>query len=236
MYSVVVVESLIAGTGNQRVRMRKCCCCGLKTGTIILGVVNFVAALLVLIPLAGYLSESDLDGLNVLKKNDKYMEIVLEDILKEHNWTMHNYDDIMEKVREYWPTAALTATILLGISASAALFLVIGVKCGVRWMLVPYLALTMVDIIVAGSGGIIIVVALFWSNIVPGLVSLVVYLVVAVLTLYSWAAVLATYRLISNPGYNYSPAPVKPAYGTDYYPSAPQHFVMEEYRDRKEFR
>ena len=35
-------------------------------------------------------------------------------------------------------------------------------------MLVPYLALTMVDIIVAGSGGIIIVVALFWSNIVPG--------------------------------------------------------------------
>jgi hypothetical protein len=26
------------------------------------------------------------------------MEIVLEDILKEHNWTMHNYDDIMEKV------------------------------------------------------------------------------------------------------------------------------------------
>ena len=57
-----------------------------------------------------------------------------------------------------------------------------------------------------------------------------VYLVVAVLSLYSWAAVLATYRLISNPGYNYSPAPVKPAYGTDYYPSAPQHFVMEEYR------
>ena len=35
------------------------------------------------------------------------------------------------QVREYWPTAALTATILLGISASAALFLVIGVKCGV---------------------------------------------------------------------------------------------------------
>jgi hypothetical protein len=38
----------------------------------------------------------------------------------------------------------------------------------VRWMLLPYLALTMVDIIVAGSGGIIIVVALFCSNIVPG--------------------------------------------------------------------
>ncbi len=31
----------------------------------------------------------------------RYMEIVLEDILKEHNWTMHNYDDIMEKVGTY---------------------------------------------------------------------------------------------------------------------------------------
>jgi hypothetical protein len=35
------------------------------------GALNFVAAVLVLIPLAGYLSESELDGLNVLKKNDK---------------------------------------------------------------------------------------------------------------------------------------------------------------------
>ncbi len=64
----------------------------------------------------------------------------------------------------------------------------------------------------------------------PGIVSLVVYLVVAVLSLYSWAAVLATYRLISNQGYMYSPAPVKPIYSTDYYPSAPQQFVMDEYR------
>jgi hypothetical protein len=30
----------------------------------------------------------------------RYMEIVLEDILKEHNWTMHNYDDIMQKVNK----------------------------------------------------------------------------------------------------------------------------------------
>jgi hypothetical protein len=59
-------------------------------------------------------------------------------------------------------------------------------------------ALTMVDIIEAGSVGIIIVVPLFCSNIVPGLVSLVVYLVVAVLSLYSWAAVPATYRLLQH--------------------------------------
>jgi len=217
--------------------MRKCCCCSLKSGTIILGVLNFVAAVLVLIPLAGYLSQSDLDGLNVIKKNDKYLEIVLEDIMKEHNWTMPNYDDVMEKVREYWPTAALAATVLMGISAAASLLLVIGTKFKVRSLLIPYLILTMLDIVVAGSGGIIIVVALFWSNIVPGIVSLVVYLVVAVLSLYSWAAVLATYRQLTNPDYMYSPALLKSAtYEKDYYPSAPQQFNMEEYRDRKELR
>jgi hypothetical protein len=32
-------------------------------------------------------------------------------------------------------------------------------------------------------------------------------------------------------GYEYSLAPIiKPAYATDYYPSAPQQFVLEEYR------
>jgi hypothetical protein len=37
----------------------------------------------------------------------RYMEIVLEDILKEHNWTMHNYDDIMQKVNKTVVTGAI---------------------------------------------------------------------------------------------------------------------------------
>jgi hypothetical protein len=36
-------------------------------------------------------------------------------------------------VREYWPTAALTATVVLGISAAASLLLVIGTKFGVSY-------------------------------------------------------------------------------------------------------
>ena len=35
-------------------------------------------------------------------------------------------------------------------------------------MMVPYLVLTMLDIILAGAGGIVIVVALFYANIIPG--------------------------------------------------------------------
>ena len=34
--------------------------------------------------------------------------------------------------------------------------------------MLPYLALTMVDIVVAGAGGIVIVVALFIANLIPG--------------------------------------------------------------------
>ncbi len=37
----------------------------------------------------------------------RYMEIVLEDILKEHYWTMHNYDDIMQKVNKTAVTGAI---------------------------------------------------------------------------------------------------------------------------------
>ena len=41
----------------------------------------------------------------------------------------------------------------------------------VRFMMVPYLVLTMLDIILAGAGGIVIVVALFYANIIPGEIS-----------------------------------------------------------------
>jgi len=77
-----------------------------------------------------------------------------------------------------------------------------------------------------------VVVALFFLNTIPGAVSLVVYVMVAVVSLYSWAVVLAAYREVANEEYTYNPVSTgKPAYHQpEYYPSAPQHFVMEEYR------
>ena len=34
--------------------------------------------------------------------------------------------------------------------------------------MIPFLVLTMLDIIVAGAGGIVVVVALFYANVIPG--------------------------------------------------------------------
>jgi len=58
--------------------MRKCCCCSVKTGAVILGLLNFVIPLLIIVPLAGYWSGTDIDGLDILRDNQKVLEKVLE--------------------------------------------------------------------------------------------------------------------------------------------------------------
>ena len=58
--------------------MRKCCCCNVKTGAVILGLLNFIVPLLIIVPLAGYWSGTDIDGLDVLRDNQKVLEKVLE--------------------------------------------------------------------------------------------------------------------------------------------------------------
>ena len=47
----------------------------------------------------------------------------------------------------------------------------------VRCLMIPFLILSMVDIILSGTVGIVVVVALFHIHIVHGVVSLAVYLV-----------------------------------------------------------
>jgi len=214
--------------------MRKCCCCDVRVASVFLGTLNLIGSVLIMIPLTSFLAETDVDGLNPIEDNRRNIENVFEDLLRGHNWTMQNYPTIMRSAREWFPTAALIAAALAAVSATAALMLILGVRCKVRCLMIPYLVLTMFDIILAGSGGIVIVVALFVSDIIPGVVSALVYLFLAVISLYSWAAVLAAFKLVGQEGYMYTPAPSKPV--ADYYPSAPQHFDMGEYRNRSEYR
>ena len=58
--------------------MRRCCCCSVKTGAVILGLLNFIVPLLIIVPLAGYWSGTDIDGLDVLRDNQKVLEKVFE--------------------------------------------------------------------------------------------------------------------------------------------------------------
>ena len=102
--------------------------------------------------------------------------------------------------------------------------------------MIPFLILTMVDIILAGAVGIVVVVTLFYNlATIAGVVSAVVYVMVAVVSLYSWAVVLAAYKQLGKEtDYTYSPVTQgKHNHHPEYYPHAPQHFVLEEYRNLK---
>jgi len=218
--------------------MRKCCCCGVKTGAVILGIYNFLVSAVLMIPLVGYLANTDIVGLDVLKRGKEEMEKVLESHLDEHEWTKDKEEEIMEVLKENFPVAVLVATIIVGVSLLVSVLLIFGVRCRTRCLMLPWLLLSLLDIVVFVAAGGVVVVALFYLKIVSGFVSLGVYILLTVVVVYSWAVVLAAYRQLGHTGYMYSPAPrgpVKPIYTAPaYYPSAPQHFPMEEYRDLRE--
>ena len=137
-----------------------------------------------------------------------------------HDWTRDEVSSIMTSVRDWFPSIILVAAVYVGVTALFALLLVIGVCARVRCLLVPFLVLSMLEIILSGTVGIVAVVALFQLSTVHGLVSLAVYLVSAIVSLYCWATVLSAYKYLgsSNPlGYTYSP--VTPAKDIpQYYP------------------
>jgi len=217
--------------------MRSCCCCSVKTGAVLLGLVSFLLPVLVCIPLVGFLADTDVPGLDFLQKNYLLLHKVIRDTLMSHEWTMDKHEQIMEQIDTNFRHMVLAATIYSGVTALFSFLMVLGVRCESRCLMVPFLVLAMVDIIVAGAAGVVVVVALFTLSTVPGAVSLVVYIMVAVVSLTSWAVVLAAYREVSSDEYTYNPVSSgKPAYchQPEYYPSAPQHFVMEEYRDLRE--
>jgi len=215
--------------------MRRCCfCCEVTTGSVILGLVNFVLPVLALIPLAGYWSDTDIEGLNFIKHNQKRLEFVLEDALESLSWTKQNHEEIMRSLQEWFLTIVIISTLYSAVMAIFSFLMVAGVRCEVRCLMIPFLVLSMLDIIVAGAAGAVVVVALFQVSTIPGVVSLMVYLLLAVFSFYSWAVVLAAYKQLANEDYIYNPvSPVKVKHNHEYYPSAPQHFVMEEYRDLK---
>ena len=120
--------------------------------------------------------------------------MVVSDSLKSHVWTVDKHELIMAQLEDLFPTLVLACTVYSGVTALFSFLMVLGVKCESRCLMIPFLILSMVDIIVAGAAGVVVVVALFFLNTIPGAVSLVVYVMVAVVSLYSWAVVLAAYR------------------------------------------
>ena len=133
----------------------------------------------------------------------------LLDSLKMHDWTKDEVSSIMTSVRDWFPTLILVSAVYVGVTALFAFLLVVGVCAKVRCLMVPFLVLSMLEIIISGTVGIVAVVALFQLSTIHGLVSLAVYLVSAIVSLYCWATVLSAYKYLgsNNPlGYTvYSP-------------------------------
>ena len=172
---------------------------------------NFLLPLLAAIPLVGYLIQTDVPGLSFIQvdianclllhlislctqENYRVLHMVVSDSLKSHVWTVDKRDLIMAQLDDLFPTLVLACTVYSGVTALFSFLMVLGVKCESRCLMIPFLILSMIDIIVAGAAGVVVVVALFFLNTIPGAVSLVVYVMVAVVSLYSWAVVLAAYR------------------------------------------
>jgi len=212
--------------------MRNCCCCRVTTGSIILGMLTLISSLIVLIPLVGYWT--DLPFINVIKEQQKMIVYNIEVSLEHHEWTAENTEQIMAIIKGYFPTAVIVATAYTGATLLSSLLLVIAVCSKVRCLMVPFLILSMLDIVLCGTLGVVVVVALFYIHTVHGAVASVVYVLAAVVSLYCWATILSAYKYLGTPlsqqGYIYSPVtPSKemPAY----YPSAPQYFPMGDFSE-----
>ena len=170
--------------------------------------------------------------------------------LKRHAWTRDNVEEIKRILEDSYPWVVLAGLAYTGATVLASFSLTVAVCSKVRCLMIPFLILSMLDIILCGTVGILVVVALFYINTVHGVVATVVYVISALISLYCWAVVLSAYKLLGSPadqqGYAYSPvtlAKEMPAY----YPrlvetlsvrnvlishfSAPQYFPMSDFSE-----
>ena len=111
--------------------MRHCCCCKVTTGSVILGVWTLVVSLVIMVPLIGYITSTDIEGLNIIQHNQKTMEKVVEDLLKMHSWTEGGVQEIMTQLREWFPRIVWICTAYGGVTAIFSFLLVVGVCCEV---------------------------------------------------------------------------------------------------------
>merc|ERR1712037_427865 len=80
--------------------------------------------------------------------------MVVSDSLKSHVWTVDKRDLIMAQLDDLFPTLVLACTVYSGVTALFSFLMVLGVKCESRCLMIPFLILSMIDIIVAGAAGV----------------------------------------------------------------------------------
>ena len=84
----------------------------------------------------------------------------------------------------------MVATAYTGVTILASLLLIVSVCSNVRCLKIPFLILSMLDIVL----GIVVVVALFYVNYISGARASVVNMLAAVVSAVCWAKILSAYK------------------------------------------
>lgn len=210
--------------------MRKCCCCiSVHVGAIFLGILGVLLILGELALLIPYLL--NMDGFNPIGNNMNSALYQFEDMLKRQNFSQGEADEITDLVENNAWYVLLAEACFAALFGLVSFFMVIGVQCKQRWLMVPYLVLQMFCIVTFLIFCIITCVLLFFISIIMCSIAAVIFFLMAFLMIYFWAAVQKSYVELGNRDYMYSPAPVKPIYNPGdqhrYQPTAPQQFHME---------
>ena len=206
--------------------MRTCCCCiPVLGGATFIGILGILLALAEMTPLTTYLI--DFDGFNPIKENMESFMYILEDALKTSDVSEEDINQIKNAITDNLFTVFLTEVVLAGVYAIMALLMIFGIHCDMRGMMIPYMMYQMLLIVISILVGLALTVGLFFHNVIMGIVSAVVLLIVSFLLVYYWVAVQQAYVELGNRDYMYSPAPTKQYNGSSY-PSAPQRFEMHE--------
>ena len=100
----------------------------------------------------------------------------------------------MKIVKDNFEIAIMVATAYTGVTILASLLLIVSVCSNVRCLMIPFLILSMLDIVLCGTLGIVVVVALFYVNYIPGARASVVNMLAAVVSAVCWAKILSAYK------------------------------------------
>jgi len=219
--------------------MRKCCCCiPILGGATVIGFIALVLCALEFVVTISYLAGIDVNTFNPIQNNLQYLYESIEYTAKHVTNDTELTKGIMTEVKKYTWQTIMSEAVSTGIYFLISLLMVCGIQCDMRGLMIPYMVIQMLYIILAIVIGVAITVLIFFYNLIMGIVSAAVVLILSFLFIYFWVAVQKAYIELGTRDYMYSPAPIKPTYnpgnhhngsgGGGLYPTVPQHFQMQE--------
>jgi len=213
---------------------RTCCCCiPVLGGATVIGLLAILLSLAYMAPLVAFQAKAPTEVFNPIQDNMQHLEFSMEKFMKDVNkklalnLTDEEMDNFKQIALDNLPTVLLVDLIATGVYALICLLMVIGIHCDMRGMMIPYLMLQMLGIVVTIIALLGFTVGLFFIEIMMGIVSAAILLIVSFLLVYYWVSVQQAYVELGNRDYMYSPAPTKAYNGSSHYPSAPQRFEMQ---------